>query len=118
MARPMSIETRAHLRELRSERTARAHAARRQDTAQREADAWNAAHPSRVPVIVTLDDGAQVATFTRSIAWRICDHASVLVDGISGGYLLSRCRVDPSRGGFVAAECAINLATAYRPEVP
>ena len=115
MARPMSTETRAHLRELRSERTARAHAARRQDAAQREADAWNAAHPPRVPVIVTLDNGAQVATFTRSIAWRICDHASVLVDGISGGYLLSRCRVDPSRGGFVAAECALNLATAYHP---
>ena len=118
MARPMSLETRARLRELRSVRSARARAIREQETAQREADVWNAAHPPRVPVIVTLDNGAQVATFTRSIAWRICDHASVLVDGISGGYLLSRCRVDPSRGDAVAAECALNLATAYRPEVP
>ena len=113
--REMSIETRAYLRELRfarstAKRTAKAHA-----DAQAEADAWNAAHPPRVPVIVTKDLGEQVATFTRSIAWRICDHAAVLVDGISGGYLLERVRFDLSRADVVAAEAARNLAAAYHP---
>ncbi len=51
---------------------------------------WNAAHPVGTPVVVTRDDGSKLETVTRSVAWRICDHASVMVVGISGGYLLDR----------------------------
>lgn len=111
----MSAETRAYLRELRASRSAQKRTAKAHAAAQAEADAWNAAHPIRVPVIVTKDLGEQVATFTRSIAWRISDHASVLVDGISGGYLLERVRLDLGRADVVAGEAALNLAAAYHP---
>lgn len=113
--REMSIETRVHLRELRAAKQSERRWAAVKDAAQREADAWNAAHPPRVPVIVTLDCGEQFETFTRSIAWRVCDHASVLVDGISGSYLLRRCRPDLTRADVVAGDAARNLATAHHP---
>ena len=115
MTREMDLETRVYLRELRQARRTRERLARERDRLQAEADAWNAAHPPRVPVVVTLDLGAQFPTFTRSIAWIVCDHVSILVDGISGGYLLSRCRLDLSRAGVVAGEAARNLAAAYHP---
>ena len=111
----MGLGTRAYLRELRAGRAAEKRKAARDAALQAEADAWNAAHPPRVPVVVTLDLGAQFPTFTRSIAWIVCDHVSILVDGISGGYLLSRCRLDLSRAGVVAGEAARNLAAAYHP---
>lgn len=60
--------------------------------AQCAADAWNATHPIGTDVYVTRDSGAVMRTRTRSVAWVICDHASVMVDGISGGYLLERVR--------------------------
>ena len=111
----MSLDTRAYLRELRAVRADKKRRAARAAALQAEADAWNAVHPPRVPVVVTLDFGAQFPTFTRSIAWVVCDHVSILVDGISGGYLLSRCRLDLSRADVVAGEAASNLAAAYHP---
>lgn len=92
MTRTMSEETKAHLREIRAGRRARAAADRRHQDAQRDVDAWNAAHPIGTPVIRTDDFGAEHHHVTRSIAWVVCDHGSVMVDGISGGYLLSRIR--------------------------
>jgi len=90
--REMSTETRVKLRELREAKRARVRQAAIHAAAERDAEAWNAAHPVGTEVDVTRDDGLVLRTRTRSIAWRICDHASVMVDGISGGYLLSRVR--------------------------
>jgi hypothetical protein len=93
--RPMDTDTRSHLAELRRSRRGNSAAqvrARQHAAAQAEADAWNAAHPIGTEVTVTMDLGEVRRTRTRSIAWRICDHASVMVEGISGGYLLSRVK--------------------------
>jgi hypothetical protein len=90
--REMSIDTRVYLRELRESKRADKRQAERHAAAQAEADAWNAAHPVGAEVTVTLDLGEVRFTRTRSIAWRICDHASVMVEGITGGYLLSRVK--------------------------
>ena len=60
--------------------------------AQAEADAWNAAHEVGCEVRVTKDNGDILETITRSTAWELCGHASVLVVGISGGYSLERVK--------------------------
>lgn len=53
---------------------------------------WNAWYLPGHPVIVTKDDGTEVQTNTRSEAWDLCGTPVVLLDGISGGYRLSRCK--------------------------
>jgi hypothetical protein len=51
---------------------------------------WNERHPIGTPVTVTRDNGDKFETTTRSEAWVLNAHAMVMVNGISGGYLLSR----------------------------
>ena len=97
MKREMDIETRVYLRELRQARRARKRKARESDRLQAQADRWNAAHPSGTPVVLTDDFGREHATRTRSIAWVVCDHVSVLVEGRTGGYLLDRIRPDTTQ---------------------
>lgn len=54
---------------------------------------WNEVHPVGTPVTVTKDRGEKVETTTRSEAWVMGGHtAVVLLEGISGGYLLSRVK--------------------------
>lgn len=53
---------------------------------------WNNKYPPGTPVILTDDFGNTHETITRSIAWEICGHASVKVDGRAGGYLLDRIK--------------------------
>jgi len=70
----------------------------RPNTAQLQAqvDAWNAAFPIGARVTVRKDDGTTTATTTRSAAWVAGGHSAViLLDGISGYYLLDR--VSPAR---------------------
>jgi hypothetical protein len=89
----MDPDTRAYLAELRREKRgtgARQVAAIQTAQAQAQADLWNAMHPVGTEVDRTDDLGNVHRTRTRSIAWVICGHASVLVEGITGGYLLSR----------------------------
>jgi len=52
---------------------------------------FNTECPEGTEVIVTLDDGSTRKTQTTSEAWILGGHtAVVLLDGISGCYLLSR----------------------------
>jgi hypothetical protein len=95
--REMSHETRIYLRDLRASRQDRKQVARDKAGAQKQCDTWNAAHGPRVPVVLTDDLGDQHRTMTRSIAWEVCGHASVLVDGRTGGYLLERIAIDAER---------------------
>lgn len=91
--REMDAEVRADLAEARRRRRGiPSESERRQAEADRSIADWNAAHPIGTEVWVTLDDKSKLRTRTRSVAWRICDHASVMVEGISGGYLLERVR--------------------------
>lgn len=54
-------------------------------------ETWNASYPVGTPVTVTKDDGTKIETKTRSIAWALGDGTPVvMLEGISGGYLLSR----------------------------
>lgn len=53
---------------------------------------FNAAYSVGADVIVTKDDGRQIATKTRSPAWILNERAVILVKGISGSYLLERVR--------------------------
>lgn len=54
---------------------------------------WNAACPVDTAVEVTLDDGKIMKSRTTTPAWVMGGHsAMVTVDGISGGYMLSRVR--------------------------
>lgn len=56
--------------------------------------------PVGAPVEVTKDDGSKAATKTRSSAWQLGDGTPVvMVDGISGGYLLTRVRVIAAKEG-------------------
>ena len=56
-------------------------------------DAWNAAHPIGTPVVVTLDDGSEIETTTRSRAGLIADRIPVVaVAGKYGNFVLSRVR--------------------------
>lgn len=58
-----------------------------------QVEAWNAANPRGTRVSVKKDDGKLYETRTRSEAWLLGGHtAVVLVEGISGAYLLSRCK--------------------------
>ena len=58
-----------------------------------EAATWNESVPVGSDVIVTKDDGTELRTKTRSEAWVVGDHTAIVkVDGISGGYNLSRIR--------------------------
>lgn len=63
----------------------------RRENADAEAEGWNKKHPVGTPVRfwpgVREGDGRLGAT--RSAAWRLCDHASVLVTGYSGGIALT-----------------------------
>ena len=90
----MDWDTRSYLAELRREKrgtSARQVAANQTAQAQAQADdLWNAMHPVGTEVDRTDDLGNVHRTRTRSIAWVICGHASVMVEGITGGYLLSR----------------------------
>ena len=61
--------------------------------AEREARDWNVSVAVGSQVSVQLDDGSVLETKTRSEAWVLGGHtAVVLLDGVTGGYLLSRVR--------------------------
>lgn len=63
---------------------------RTQDHAKAVFD-WNQQFPEGTPVKVRKDDGSILETKTRSAAWLMGGHsAMVMVDGISGGYMLER----------------------------
>ena len=52
---------------------------------------WNKKHEIGCGVVVTMDDGSEVETNTRSDAWLLSERSPViLLEGISGGYALSR----------------------------
>lgn len=59
---------------------------------ERRVEEWNRNVPVGTEVTRTDDLGVVHRTRTRSIAWIICDHASVQVEGIAGGYLLDRIK--------------------------
>lgn len=55
--------------------------------------AWNAANPIGTAVDVTRDNGAVERSKTRTEAYVMSGHSAVvMLEGISGCYLLSRCR--------------------------
>lgn len=59
---------------------------------------FNEANPVGTAVNVRKDNGDIFRTVTRSAAWVMGGHtAMVLVEGISGGYMLER--VTPQKGG-------------------
>jgi len=70
---------------------------------------WNAAFPVGTAVTVTRDNGTVEHIRTRSVAWQLPSGSPiVLLDGISGGYLLTRVKtvdrkysnvLDPPSGG-------------------
>jgi len=55
-------------------------------TADEFNDLWKPGHP----VIVRKDNGDEVQTKTTSKAWDMCGSPVVMLDGISGAYLLDR----------------------------
>lgn len=60
---------------------------------QLEVENWNLKHPIGTAVRVTKDDGTVVETVTTSKAHMLGGHTPVVwVQGISGGYPLSRCK--------------------------
>jgi len=61
---------------------------------QRDAVAkWNRTNQVGTAVIVRQDDGTDLKTSTRSEAFVMGGHtAMIMVEGISGGYMLSRVR--------------------------
>lgn len=60
---------------------------------QKAVDEWNSHWPIGTNVIVKMDDGQIRNTQTRSEAWLMGGHTAVIsVDGIAGGYMLSRVR--------------------------
>lgn len=65
----------------------------------KEVEDFNLHVPVGSPVVVTKDMGEQVETRTRSEAWVMGGHtAMVMVDGIPGGYLLSRVKASLATG--------------------
>ncbi|MCX7071185.1 MAG: hypothetical protein NTW01_09355 [Gammaproteobacteria bacterium] len=59
-----------------------------------QVDSWNAEHPVGTPVYVRLDNGTEMETTTRSKAQVLSGHSAVIwLEGITGCYLLDRCRV-------------------------
>lgn len=73
----------------------RAYSSRRMHAeAERAVERWNREHPIGTRVAYRSDPhAAPRETATRSVAWIICDHASVLVEGISGGVALDALTV-------------------------
>jgi hypothetical protein len=95
--RPMDTETRAALSEARRRRRGIPSALERdRAVADAQVTRWNELYPVGTPVAVTLDDGTTKLTRTRSMAWVVCGHATVLVEGISGGYSLERMEPHPA----------------------
>ncbi len=93
----MDAETRDLLADTRRKRRGlKTPSERDKEAAELAVAAWNEQHPSGTAVDVRMDDGTVLVTHTRSIAWLISNHASVLVDGISGGYLLERVTPRPT----------------------
>jgi hypothetical protein len=61
--------------------------------AERQVNAWNAAHKVGTPVILSKDDGSQVTTVTRHPASLIAGYIPVVwLDGVSGCYRLDRVK--------------------------
>jgi hypothetical protein len=59
---------------------------------QAKVDAWNAANPIGIEVLVRLDDGSTLKTKTRAPASLLGGHTAVAwLEDISGCYLLDRC---------------------------
>lgn len=58
--------------------------------AEREAKEWNKAHRVGAKVSVKDDDGTKRETTTRSMSWEVGGHAVILLEGMTGGYLLNR----------------------------
>lgn len=78
---------------------ARRHQPRARSAAEleRQIASFNQRYPVGTPVAVRRDDGKSIVTATRSEAWIMSGHSAVImVDGISGGYLLDR--VSPVAG--------------------
>lgn len=64
---------------------------------------WNEIYKPGSPCVLTLDDGTQVQTATRSIAWRLgSGSVVVMVDGKSGGWNIDRVRMLETHKGVVA----------------
>lgn len=62
-------------------------------SAERAAKAWNQKYPVGTAVRVTNDFGDILETKTRSVAWALpSGTAVVMVEGISGGYMLERVK--------------------------
>lgn len=60
---------------------------------QEKCDRWNQHRPTGTKVEVRLDDGSIRNTTTRSEAWLMGGHTAVIMlEGISGGYMLERVR--------------------------
>jgi hypothetical protein len=56
-------------------------------------DVWRAV-PMGTEVLVTKDDGLEYPTRTRSAPWTVADRTPlILLEGITGGYALSRVRL-------------------------
>ena len=93
----LSEETRVAVKRRREEHGGTCRPALAYVMAEREAAAWNARYPVGTPVVVTPHIGCEpeelIKTKTRSAAWVISGHASVMVEGKSGGYGLSFVKV-------------------------
>jgi hypothetical protein len=64
-----------------------------QGNGEAQVEAWNALNLQGTRVSVQKDDGKLYESRTRSEAWLLSGHtAVVLVEGITGAYLLSRCK--------------------------
>jgi hypothetical protein len=59
--------------------------------AQRIVDAWNEKHPVGTPVLVrpVITQAPTYKSRTRSEAWIMGTHASVMIEGKAGGYILT-----------------------------
>jgi hypothetical protein len=94
----LSEETKAAVKRRQGERGGTYRQALAFVRADREAAAWNAAHPIGTPVIVTPYRGCSadllIKTKTRSAAWPLpSGDPVVLIDGKAGGYVLSFVKV-------------------------
>lgn len=65
----------------------------------RRCDEWNSRHPVGTDVFLTLDNGDEKRTKTRSEAWVLSGHTAVIqVEGVAGCYALERVRLAPAAG--------------------
>lgn len=63
----------------------------------RRCDEWNSMHKVGTAVLLTLDNGDEKLTKTRSEAWVLSGHTAVIqVDGVAGCYALERVRRAPA----------------------